>query len=479
MSNIMKKNILYRAAALGALPLLLAACSQQDNEPVNISSELVPLEVSVGVDTRDIIQGSTLPDLSNFGIFGVTQETGELQEDIENVGVEYVKGECALNRDVLLDERPTSIYAYYPYNETATLNSVPVQMNDGTTDYLYGCSYDLATGTNTTVNNAQPHATIYFKHALAQVRLIAYKTADYEGDAYVAGFVVNGVPLYGTMDVTTGDITDTEWGDMVMKVTGSNNLFVEGEGTTTYRFLAIPTDRIGDRMMLIELDGEYVTVPLPATVWEAGQQYTYTLVVDGAGSIRVGEAVITPWENNEEPGLVIGDENYAVPEAVDLGLSVKWAAWNMGAYTPEGYGDYYYWGDPTGDATANVFTSYPSNISGTDYDIAVAKWGNGWRLPTSSEFYELRDGCTWEWTSLNGVNGYRVTGNNGNSIFLPAAGGYNTVVSNASGYYMSGTYSRTSNVPGIMHLWINADSFSMAISVGETNDLYSVRPVQE
>ena len=310
MSNIMKKNILYRAAALGALSFLLAACSQQDNEPMNISSELVPLEVSVGVNTRDIIQGSTLPDLSNFGIFGVTQETGELQEDIDNVNVEYVKGECALSRDVLLDERPTSIYAYYPYNETATLNSVPVQMNGDATDYLYGCSYDLATGTNTTVNNAQPHATIYFKHALAQVRLIAYKTADYEGDAYVTGLVVNGVPLRGTMDATTGGISDIEWGDMVMKVTEPGNLFVEGEGTTTYRFLAIPTEEVANRTMLLWLDGEYVTVPLPATVWEAGQQYTYTLVVDKNHNVLVTEGEIVPWENNTQEEITVGDDNY-------------------------------------------------------------------------------------------------------------------------------------------------------------------------
>ena len=306
----MKKNLLYRAAALCALPLLLAACSQQDNEPINVEGELVPLEISVSADTRTIIDGSTLPDLTNFGIFGITQEKGELQEDIENVSVEYVKGECTLSRDVLLDERPTFIYSYYPYDETATLNSVPVSMNGGATDYLYGCSYNLATGANTTVNNAQPHATIYFKHALAQVRLIAYKTADYEGDAYVAGFVVNRVPLYGTMDVTTGSITDTEWGDMVMKVTGSNNLFVEGEGTTTCRFLAIPTEEVANRTMLIELDGEYVTVPLPAPVWEAGQQYTYTLVVDRNHNVLVTEGDITPWENNTQGGITIDDDNY-------------------------------------------------------------------------------------------------------------------------------------------------------------------------
>ena len=304
----MKKNFLYRAAALYALPLLLAACSQQDNEPINVEGELVPLEISVSADTRTIIDGSTLPDLTNFGIFGITQETGELQEDIENVSVEYVKGECTLSRDVLLDERPTFIYSYYPYDETATLNSVPVSMNGGETDYLYGCSYDLAAGANTTVNNAQPHATIYFKHALAQVRLIAYKTADYEGEGFVPSFVVNAVPLNGSLDVTTGVITPDLFGDMVVKTDGGT-LNIEGEGTTTYRFLAIPTEKVLDRTMLIELDGEYVMVPLPATVWEAGQQYTYTLVVDGAGSIHVGEAVITPWENNEEPGITVGDDD--------------------------------------------------------------------------------------------------------------------------------------------------------------------------
>ena len=291
MSSIMKKNLLYWAVALCALPLLLAACSQQDNEPINVEGELVPLEISVSADTRTIIDSSTLPDLTSFGIFGVTQETGELQEDIENVSVEYVKGECTLSRDVLLDERPTFIYSYYPYDETATLNSVPVSMNGGATDYLYGCSYNLATGANTTVNNAQPHATIYFKHALAQVRLIAYKTADYEGDAFVASFVVNGVPLHGTMDATTGSITATEWGDMTFKVTDPSNLHVEGEGTTTYRFLAIPTEDVLDRMMQIEgATGVMVQPMLKGTELFIGAKYEEKfghVVLCGLGGIFV------------------------------------------------------------------------------------------------------------------------------------------------------------------------------------------------
>lgn len=55
-------------------------------------------------------------------------------------------------------------------------------------------------------------------------------------------------------------------------------------------------------------------------------------------------------------------------------------------------------------------------------DVATVKWGGSWRMPTAAEIDELTDKCTWAWTTLNGVDGYRVTGPNGNSIFLPATG---------------------------------------------------------
>ena len=68
-------------------------------------------------------------------------------------------------------------------------------------------------------------------------------------------------------------------------------------------------------------------------------------------------------------------------------------------------------------------------------DVASVKWGGSWRMPTRAEQDELRNNCTWKWTTLNGVNGYRVTGPNGNSIFLPAAGyRYGTGVFNQGSY---------------------------------------------
>ena len=101
------------------------------------------------------------------------------------------------------------------------------------------------------------------------------------------------------------------------------------------------------------------------------------------------------------------------------------APWNVGATVPHEYGGLYGWGDPTGENRSNNLDEYPSpmppeNISGTEYDIALALWGDDWRMPTVDETRELVEMCTWEWTQEEGVNGMRVIGLNGNHIFLPA-----------------------------------------------------------
>ena len=133
---------------------------------------------------------------------------------------------------------------------------------------------------------------------------------------------------------------------------------------------------------------------------------------------------------------------------VDLGLSVRWATCNVGASSPSDYGNYYAWGETTTKSSYTVGNSKtrgvsPGDISGsTRYDAATANWGSGWRMPTRAEFKELVDKCTWEWTSRGGHDGYEVTGPNGKSIFLPAAGlRYGTSLDDAggNGYYWSST----------------------------------------
>ncbi len=115
-------------------------------------------------------------------------------------------------------------------------------------------------------------------------------------------------------------------------------------------------------------------------------------------------------------------------EYVDLGMSVKWATCNVGASSPEDYGDYFAWGEtnPKETYTYKTCLTYEKKIgciSGNpQYDAATANWGGGWRMPADTEWKELAEKCEWKWTSQDGHMGCLVTGPNGNSIFLPAAG---------------------------------------------------------
>ena len=137
---------------------------------------------------------------------------------------------------------------------------------------------------------------------------------------------------------------------------------------------------------------------------------------------------------------------------VDLGLpsGLKWATCNIGASQPHNYGNYYAWGETTTKASYDRSNSvtYGQQISGiisgnVTYDAARANWGSTWRIPTRAEMNELYHNCTWTWTTQNGVNGMRLTGPNGNSIFLPAAGacdGSSRSNVGEDGFYWSSTY---------------------------------------
>lgn len=152
-------------------------------------------------------------------------------------------------------------------------------------------------------------------------------------------------------------------------------------------------------------------------------------------------------------------------QAVDLGLSVKWANMNVGATTPEGYGDYFAWGETAAKATYDWSTYFDTNDGGSTFtkynskdgktildpkdDAAHVNWGGSWRMPTMAEWLELYENCTWTWTTQNGINGYKVTSNKAGYtnkfIFLPAAGYRNKGglydVGSYGGYWSSSLYS--------------------------------------
>ena len=147
------------------------------------------------------------------------------------------------------------------------------------------------------------------------------------------------------------------------------------------------------------------------------------------------------WDN--EP--VVSDYNgYGY---VDLGLSVKWATCNVGADSPEDYGDYFAWGEtkPKLSYTEEnyTYTDSPETLSSIR-DAASVNMGGSWRMPTLKEQKELIDKCTWTWTTLNGVEGYEVKSKkNSNAIFLPAGFRRSGDLSGAGsdGYYWSSSLS--------------------------------------
>ena len=188
-------------------------------------------------------------------------------------------------------------------------------------------------------------------------------------------------------------------------------------------------------------------------------------------------------------------------EYVDLGLSVKWATCNIGANSPEEYGDYFAWGEIAPKEEYNWSTYKWCNGSETTLtkyctdgsygtvdnktqlelsdDAAYANWGNGWRMPTRAEFTELYEQCTWTWTTENGINGYKVTSKStGNSIFLPVTGlRYESSLSGVGdyGYYRSSSMGSSRSL-GTWIIHINASEMGM-YNDGTRHTGMSVRPV--
>ena len=179
---------------------------------------------------------------------------------------------------------------------------------------------------------------------------------------------------------------------------------------------------------------------MPMSILKVHKVTSEMLVVSTLGSETFGVWSKTQPGPTPDPGS---------HEWVDLGLpsGTKWATCNVGASSPEEYGDYFAWGETEPKSTYNWstykwcngsyntmtkyctdsyygyngFTDGKTELDSED-DAAAVNWGGSWRMPTFTQIEELFNNCSRQWTTLNGVNGTLVTGPNGNTIFLPAAG---------------------------------------------------------
>ena len=268
-----------------------------------------------------------------------------------------------------------------------------------------------------------------------------------EGVTFKSGFHSNGgADYYAEYQTFTSD----QW------------LILESAGAV---FLPASGYRYGSDVSSIQCGGEYWS----ATKYDKYEAYGLEFHSDEAYKSlvkrRYGYSVRLVKELSETQRLPDTPDAPTEPsntenghEYVDLGLTVKWATCNVGATKPEEYGDYFAWGEtqPKSNYDWSTYkwcngsydtqTKYNTNSSyGTvdnkttldlSDDAARANWGGSWRMPTDAELTELREQCTWTWTTLNGVNGYKVISKkNGKSIFLPVAG-----YRDGSSLYKAGNY---------------------------------------
>lgn len=307
---------LFCAATVIGGMLSVASCSSEDE--VTTTGKQVPLEIQVsGVQTtRSIIKGSKFVDDCQYGIFAMQGGGTTVIDNGVNVCVNYSKGTSTLSTNVYLPEGvDVPVYAYYPYNANYSNTDYLLQMPiDATTqtDYLYGYSAD-SDNRLTYIKAEQPKANIYFKHAMARVTMRIKKAADNEK--------MYKFPYISLLNVDKSGYINLKDGGAISHISGTTNLTVkpsnygidDAESEIVADFLVIPGNTEGKNIILNMNDvsgfESGLSATVPVTEWQAGQQYTYTVTIRN-GSLAVSQAEITPWENSEQEGLNVGDDNY-------------------------------------------------------------------------------------------------------------------------------------------------------------------------
>lgn len=188
-----------------------------------------------------------------------------------------------------------------------------------------------------------------------------------------------------------------------------------------------------------------------------------------------------------KPGQRIAGD-IAEDVAVDLGLSVLWAPFNVGCDRASLVmtGGFYGYGEPTGMVTTDVntnvvlyWTNHLGDYSGTDYDIARQQWGGHWRSPRKADFDELIDRCQWTFVRpAHGPAGYLVVGPNGNRIFLPLSGfryGLDYYEIGEMGFYWTANPTITESDSHGLALRLSPEGMLYLSTVA--NNGFSVRPV--
>lgn len=317
---------------------------------------------------------------------------------------------------------------------------------------------------------------------LASLTELSHKTQYW----YKAGVTIDSRTFHGEVKTLTTGVIKVE----SVSLNTTDCVLNEIGATLTLKAKVLPADATDKNLEWTSDNPKIATVDKNGkiTAVSAGSAIIKAEAIDGSG--------ITSYCNVS-----------VVNEIVDLGLSVKWRGWNLGASKPEKYGAYYSWGEiySKSNYSWSTYAWGKSNIALTKYntisscgsvdnktefkdydyedDAARQKLGGKWRIPTNAEWAELMDKCTCTFTDNydgTGVKGLIVTAKNGNSLFLPAAGYKTDNTLSGAGKY--GCYwSSSLQVDNPVWAWLAVYNSSDGFSRGGTYRYYghSIRPVCE
>ncbi|MBQ0047826.1 MAG: hypothetical protein KBT33_10060, partial [Prevotellaceae bacterium] len=383
-----------------------------------------------------------------------------------------------------------SYYAYFPFSYdcfSASVNktNIPIsylgQKQSAFGDTSNAGQYDFNAAGPTSSSTGSLSFNFVRLGALLRVKFTLPATATYKTLTLNAGS--SAIPVKGTVNLAASSIafTPKEYSSSLSVDLNNASGTV---GQTAYVYMMLPP-------MSLKTQGKTMTVTLS---YGDDKSTTYNICTAGTttentpdfkantrykrDAVYVSgdpEGTMSGGDDEEDSNMENGHEY------VDLGLpsGLKWATMNVGATTPEGYGDYFAWGETepyytAGHSQDDPCSSWKTGKTGYEWgsykwcngsyytqtkyctssnfgtvdnkttlesadDAAAKNWGGSWRMPTKAERDELCTNCTWTWTTQNGVSGYKVLSKtNSNSLFLPAAGDRN--VSNLYNAGWSGCY---------------------------------------
>ena len=438
---IMRKNLFFAAAVL-----TLAACTREMDVKTPVGEMTITARTETSADTRTVVEGQThvyWEPGDEIAVFS-GGKSGKFTTDVTEASA------AAAFHGSLGSTDGADLWAVYPYSKDAVFDgetittTLPSEQVARFGSFGKNMNLSVAHSDNDNLQFYNVGGGIRFRLTQEGIKKVTFE--GYGGE-FLAGtvkisFDENGLPQI--REVTDGSKVIT-----LLPPSGNDSF----PTNVWFYCVAIPGSLASGYKLEFYRESEYS---------RTASEKAVTIKRSIFGSI----------DNADEGCEFIPIPNtISIPDAVDLGLSVKWASFNVGASSPEGYGNYYAWGettsknkyaastykwekqDPSNEYNFYKLTKYCTQsthgyggftdgkyVLDPEDDAAHVNLGDQWRMPLVEEIAELLDKCTWEWTVLNGANGYKVTGPNNGSIFLPAAGEMSfsdLLYAGSKGYYWS------------------------------------------